>query len=53
MTLTVLAWCVDAGIAKEVEFDLLEQVLKRFRDEGIEIPIPCQTVVLKNTLSSE
>ncbi len=49
MTLTVQAWCVDAGVAKQVEFDLLEEALKCFRVEGVEIPIPCQNIVLKGT----
>ena len=46
VTLTVQAWCVDAGFAKQVEFDLLEQAKKCFQDENIEIPFPYQNVVL-------
>jgi len=49
VTLTVQAWCLDAGFAKQVEFDLLEQVKKQFQDEGVEIPFPSQNVVLKGT----
>jgi small-conductance mechanosensitive channel len=47
VTLTIQAWCADAGVAKQVEFDLLEQTKKRFQDEGIEVPFPCQNVLLK------
>ena len=47
VTLTVQAWCADAGVAKQVEFDLLEQAKKRFQDEGIEVPVPCQNVVFR------
>jgi small-conductance mechanosensitive channel len=48
VTLTVQAWCVDAGFAKQVEFDLLEQAKMQFQDEGVEIPFPSQNVVLKS-----
>ena len=49
VTLTIQAWCADAGVAKQVEFDLLEQAKKCFKDAGIEIPFPYQNVVLKST----
>jgi small-conductance mechanosensitive channel len=49
MTLTIQAWCVDAGVAKQVEFDLLEQAMKRFHDEGIDVPFPSHSIVLKGT----
>jgi small-conductance mechanosensitive channel len=49
VTLTVQAWCADAAVGKQVEFDLLEQAKKRFQDEGIEIPLPWYNVAMKGT----
>lgn len=48
VTLTVQAWCADAGVGKQVEFDLLEQAKKRFQDEGIEIPLPYHNIMIEN-----
>ncbi len=47
VTLTVQAWCTEAGVAKQVEFDLLEQAKNRFQDEGIEVPYPYRNLVFK------
>lgn len=47
VTLTVQAWCAEAGVARQVEFDLLEQAKNRFQDEGIEIPYPYRNLVFK------
>ena len=47
VTLTVHAWCAEAGVARQVEFDLLEQAKNRFQDEGIEIPYPYRNLVFK------
>lgn len=44
--LSLRAWCPDAATAKSVEFDLLEQIKKRFDEAGIEIPYAYQNVVL-------
>ena len=49
--LSLRAWCADAATAKGVEFDLLEQIKKRFDAEGIEIPYAYQNVVLSGALS--
>tara|TARA_B100001765_G_scaffold215351_1_gene186886 strand:- start:7305 stop:8132 length:828 start_codon:yes stop_codon:yes gene_type:complete len=51
--LSVRAWCADAATAKAVEFDLLEQIKKRFDDAGIEIPYAYQNVVLSSATSAE
>jgi len=48
VTLTLQAWCADAGVAKQVEFDLLEQAKKCFQDEDIEIPFPYCNLVFKS-----
>jgi small-conductance mechanosensitive channel len=48
VTLTLQAWCADAGVAKQVEFDLFERAKKCFQDEGIEIPFPYCNVVFKS-----
>ncbi|MWV26379.1 mechanosensitive ion channel [Erythrobacter sp. GH3-10] len=48
--LSLRAWCADSATAKQVEFDLLEQIKKRFDKEGIEIPYAYQNVVLSGAL---
>ena len=48
--LSLRAWCSDAATAKTVEFDLLEQVKKRFDEAGIEIPYAYQNVVLRGAV---
>jgi small conductance mechanosensitive channel len=48
VTLTLQVWCADASVAKQVEFDLLEQAKKCFQEEGIEIPYPYCNLVYKN-----
>ncbi|MGA2254037.1 MAG: mechanosensitive ion channel family protein [Thermoguttaceae bacterium] len=48
VTLTLQVRCADAGVAKQVEFDLLEQAKKRFQDEDVEIPFPYYNLVFKN-----
>jgi small conductance mechanosensitive channel len=48
VTLTLQVWCADAGVAKQVEFDLFERSKQCFRDEGIEVPFPCYNLVVKN-----
>jgi small-conductance mechanosensitive channel len=49
VTLTVQAWCVEAGVTKQVEYDLFEQAKKRFQAEGIEIPFPSHNLLIKST----
>ncbi len=51
--LSLRAWCADAATAKGVEFDLLEQIKKRFDEAGIEIPYAYQNVVLSGAISTE
>lgn len=36
--LSLRAWCTDAATCKSVEYDLLEQIKRRFDEAGIEIP---------------
>lgn len=47
VVLALQVWCANAGTAQGVEYDLYEQAKKRFDEEGIEIPFPSTTVVLK------
>ncbi len=47
VVLTLRAWCADAGTAKAVECDLYEQAKKRFDQEGIEIPFPTTSVLVR------
>jgi small-conductance mechanosensitive channel len=49
VTLTLNAWCADAGVTQGVECDLLERAKQRFREEDIEIPWPYRNLVFKNT----
>ena len=51
VTLTLQAWCADAGVIKQVEFDLIEQAKKSFQDQGIEIPFPSHNLVFKHAPS--
>lgn len=48
VTIRAWAWAKDYGDAVSLRFDILESVKKRFDKEGIEIPFPYRTVVLKN-----
>ncbi len=51
--LSLRAWCSDAATAKGAEYDLLEQVKKRFDQAGIEIPYAYQNVVLSGSITTE
>jgi len=51
VTLSLQAWCADAGVTRQVECDLIEQAKKSFQDQGIEIPFPYHNLVFKNTPS--
>ncbi|MEI7728759.1 MAG: mechanosensitive ion channel family protein [Verrucomicrobiota bacterium] len=48
VVLTVEVWCADALIATTLRCDLLEQATKRFALEGIGIPLPQTTVILRD-----
>ena len=48
VVLTLDVWCSDALTATAFRCDLLEQATKRFALEGIGIPLPQTTVVLKD-----
>lgn len=48
VVLSLQAWCPDAGQAKQVEYDIYEQVKEQFAAAGIEIPYPYTNVVLKS-----
>ncbi|MXP30185.1 mechanosensitive ion channel [Porphyrobacter algicida] len=50
VNLSLRAWCPDSATAKSVEYDLLEQMKKRFDEAGIEIPYAYQNVVLSGQL---
>jgi small-conductance mechanosensitive channel len=49
VTLTLQAWCADAGVTKQVECDLFEQAKKTFHEQDIEIPFPYHNLVFKGT----
>jgi len=41
------AWCKDFSDAFELRIDVLESIKKRFDKEGVEIPFPHRTIVMK------
>ena len=49
--LSLRAWCADSSTAKAVEYDLLEQIKKRFDEVGIEIPYAYQNVIVSGAIS--
>jgi len=48
VTLSLQAWCADAGLMGQVESDLLEQAKQRFHEEDVEIPWPYRNLVIKS-----
>ncbi|MHB8483117.1 MAG: mechanosensitive ion channel family protein [Nitrospiria bacterium] len=46
ITLSLRIWCANAAEGKQLEFDLYEKAKKLFDQEGIEIPLPSQTIIL-------
>lgn len=50
--LSLRAWCADSSTAKAVEYDLLEQIKKRFDEVGIEIPYAYQNVIVSGAISA-
>lgn len=48
--LTLQAWCPDAGTEKFVQYDMLEEIKRRFDAADIEIPYSYQNVILKNSV---
>lgn len=48
VTLTLQAWCGDAGVTARVESDLLERAKQRFEAENVEIPWPYRNLVIKS-----
>ena len=49
--LSLRAWCPDSATSKSAEYDLLEQIKKRFDEAGIEIPYAYQNVVLSGQVA--
>jgi len=48
VTIRAWAWAKDFDDSFELRIDILESVKKRFDAEGIEIPFPYRTIVMKN-----
>jgi small-conductance mechanosensitive channel len=46
------AWCKDFSDAFELRIDVLESIKKRFDKEGVEIPFPHRTIVMKKEKAS-
>jgi len=46
VTLTLRAWCVDVGAAKQAEYALYEQAKRRFDEAHIEIPFPSRNIIV-------
>ena len=53
VVLTLEVWCADAFTATTLRCELLEQAKKQFALEGIGLPIPQTTVVLKDDRSGK
>lgn len=51
--LSLQAWCSDAAIAMQAQYDLLEEIKKRFDAEGIEIPYSYQNVILRSDCAAD
>ena len=51
--LSLRAWCPDSSTAKTVEYDLLEQVKRRFDEVGIEIPYAYQNVIVSGSVATD
>jgi small-conductance mechanosensitive channel len=47
ITLTLKAWCADASVISGIQNDLFEQMVAACREHEIEIPYPCQKVILQ------
>jgi len=47
VTLRAWAWAKDTADGAAMNFDLMESIKKRFDKEGIEIPFPYRTLVMK------
>jgi len=48
VTIRAWAWCKDFTDSFELRIDVLESIKKRFDKEGIEIPFPYRTIVMKS-----
>lgn len=48
VTLSLRAWCRDAGAAREFEWAVYEQAKLQFQAAGIEIPYPYMNVLVQN-----
>ncbi len=53
VTIRAWAWCRNFGESFALKCDVFESIKKRFEDEGIEIPFPYRTIVMKNMSSGE
>jgi small-conductance mechanosensitive channel len=48
VTIRAWAWAKDFSDSFQIKIDVLESVKKRFDQEGVEIPFPYRTIVMKN-----
>lgn len=53
VTIRAWAWTKDFPDAFELRIDVLESIKKRFEDEGIEIPFPYRTLVMKKDIEAK
>lgn len=52
VTIRAWTWGRDYSDVFQIKIDVLESVKKRFDKEGIEIPFPYRTIVMKNDKQS-
>lgn len=53
MTIRAWTWGKDFSDCFQLKIDVLERIKKRFDKEGIEIPFPYRTIVMKNDLDAK
>ncbi len=53
MTVRAWTWGRDFSDSFQLKIDVLESIKKRFDKEGIEIPFPYRTIVMKNDMDSQ
>ncbi len=53
VTIRAWAWCKNFGDSFALKCDVFESIKKRFEEEGVEIPFPYRTIVMKNMNAGE
>ena len=51
MNLRAIVWTSDLDSAIELQSDVLRSIKNKFDEEGIEIPFPYRTIILKDKIT--